>query len=144
MEKRRVRLMVNGMPVSLLTDETDEYMQSLVQQVETEIHQAETPYGPAERPIVMAALNLCDQAVRAGKEAQALKKQLEEQQALVQKQADQIHALRASLDRIEGAACGEPETIFVEHHNPFRSQEEQEPGLKSFFEVDTDGGKKNG
>ena len=144
MEKRRVRLMVNGMPVSLLTDESDEYMQELVRQVEADIHGAETPYGPTERPLLMAALNLCDRAIRAEKEGGELKKQLEEKEARLNRQEDQIRALRASLERLEGAARTdgmESGAVFAEHRNPFRAQEEIEPGLKSFFEIDADGGK---
>ncbi len=148
MEKRRVRLMVNGMPVSLLTDESDEYMQELVRQVEADIHGAETPYGPTERPLLMAALNLCDRAIRAEKEGDELKKQLEEKEARLNQQEDQIRALRASLERLEGAACAGADgldagAVFAEHRNPFRAQEETEPGLKSFFEIDADGGKHN-
>lgn len=144
MEKRRVRLMVNGMPVSLLTDESDEYMQELVRQVEADIQGAQTPYGPTERPLLMAALNLCDRAVRAEKESGELKKRLEENEARLNRQEDRIRALRASLERLEGAACsGEAGAVFAEYRNPFRAQEETEPGLQSFFEIHADGGKPN-
>ena len=76
MEKRRIRMVIGGVPVSLRTDETDEYMQRLAREVEVQMKEADAPGAVPERTAVAAALLLCDRALRAEEETARLRRKL--------------------------------------------------------------------
>lgn len=64
MEKRRVRLEINGVVVGLITEESDAYMQELAQEIgDTMIQvQAASPLITREAAALMIALNYCDES----------------------------------------------------------------------------------
>lgn len=64
MEKRRVRLVINGVVCGLITEESDEYMQTLSKEVEDMMKKvvSASPVITKEAAAVTTALNFCDDA----------------------------------------------------------------------------------
>ena len=80
MEKRRVRLEINGVVCGLITQESDEYMKSLAEEVGemvTEI-QIMSPYITLEAAAMTAALSYCDDARKNGQKSQRLQDRVDE------------------------------------------------------------------
>lgn len=80
MEKRRVRLEINGVVCGLITQESDEYMQALageVGELMTEI-QIASPYITREAAALTAALSYCDDAKKNGQRRHELQERVDE------------------------------------------------------------------
>ena len=80
MEKRRVRLEINGVVCGLITQESDEYMKALAEEVGemiTEI-QIASPYITREAAAITAALSYCDDARKNGQKRQELQDRVDE------------------------------------------------------------------
>ncbi len=80
MEKRRIRLEINGVVCGLITQESEEYMQSLAGEVGElmgNILEA-SPYITREAAALTAALGYCDDAKKNGKQAFALQERIDE------------------------------------------------------------------
>lgn len=80
MEKRRVRLEINGVVCGLITQESDEYMESLAEEVGemiTEI-QIASPYITREAAAITAALSYCDDARKNGTKRHELQERVDE------------------------------------------------------------------
>ncbi len=80
MEKRRIRLEINGVVCGLITGESDEYMQSLAKdagELMREIQEA-SPYITREAAALTAALSYCDDAKKNGKKAFDLQERVDE------------------------------------------------------------------
>ena len=80
MEKRRVRLEINGVVCGLITQESDEYMRSLAEEVGemiTEI-QIASPYITREAAAITAALSYCDDARKNGQKSRQLQERVDE------------------------------------------------------------------
>ncbi len=80
MEKRRVRLEINGVVCGLITQESDEYMRSLAEEVGdliTEI-QIASPYITLEAAAITAALSYCDDAKKNGQKRHELQERVDE------------------------------------------------------------------
>ncbi len=80
MEKRRIRLEINGVVCGLITEESDEYMQSLageVGELMQEIQEA-SPYITREAAALTVALSYCDDAKKNGKKAFDLQERVDE------------------------------------------------------------------
>lgn len=139
MEKRRVRMVIGGVPVSLWTDETNEYMMRLATEVEARMAEANTLNAPAELPAVLAALTLCDRAVRAEDEADRLRRKLAACEEELRAEANRAEILRSSLVRLEeqGARSrSRRRSEFAVHRNPFKNLDmAEQQGMLSFFEV---------
>ena len=85
MEKRRVRLEINGVVCGLITQESDEYMRSLAEEVGemiTEI-QIASPYITREAAAITAALSYCDDARKNGQKSRQLQERVDELEAEV-------------------------------------------------------------
>lgn len=80
MEKRRVKLDVNGVVCGLITEETDEYMQGLGREVGDMMSkiQQSAPMMTREGAAVMTALNFIDEAKKADEKVQKMKERLTE------------------------------------------------------------------
>lgn len=79
-EKRRVRLEINGVVCGLITQETDEYMDSLskdVGELMREIQSA-SPYITREAAALTVALSFCDDARKNGAKAVKLQERVDE------------------------------------------------------------------
>lgn len=80
MEKRRIRLEINGVVCGLITQESEEYMQSIADEVGElmrEILEA-SPYITREAAALTAALSYCDDAKKNGKRAFDLQERVDE------------------------------------------------------------------
>ena len=142
MEKRRIRMVIGGVPVSLRTDETDEYMQRLAREVEAQMKEADAPGAVPECTAVAAALLLCDRALRAEEETARLRRKLSACEEELRAEASRGEILRASLHRLEeqgGRSRSRRPGDFAVHRNPFKAGDlGEQQGLQSFFEVQED------
>lgn len=80
MEKRRVRLEINGVVCGLITQESDDYMKKLAAEVGelmTEI-QIASPYITREAAALTVALSYCDDATKNGQRRQQLQERVDE------------------------------------------------------------------
>ncbi len=80
MEKRRIRLEINGVVCGLITQESEEYMQSLADEVGglmRNILEA-SPYITREAAALTAALSYCDDAKKNGSRAFSLQERVDE------------------------------------------------------------------
>ena len=80
MEKRRVRLEINGVVCGLITQESDDYMKKLAAEVGelmTEI-QIASPYITREAAALTVALSYCDDAAKNGQRRQLLQDRVDE------------------------------------------------------------------
>lgn len=112
MEKRRVRLEINGVVIGLITEESDEYVQQLARQVGEQMRaiQAASPYITREAAALTAALGYLDDA----------------------KKAEDL-ALRHMVAEDERPAA--PAPVPAPHRkNPFRLEMPEQTGLVDFFE----------
>ena len=80
MEKKRIRLEINGVVCGLITQETEEYMQALAAEVGEMMKeiQSASPFIPREAAALTAALSYCDDAKKNGKRAAELSDRVEE------------------------------------------------------------------
>lgn len=67
MEKNRVTVIINGRQYVMVSDESQEYLRRLADYVETKVSDVRksTNNIMGERPIVLAALNICDEYFKA-------------------------------------------------------------------------------
>ncbi len=79
-EKRRIRLEINGVVCGLITQESEEYMGSLAQEVGAMMRQIldASPYITREAAALTAALSCCDEAKKNGRKASSLQDRVEE------------------------------------------------------------------
>lgn len=142
MEKRRLRMVIGGVPVSLWTDETNEYMLRLAAEVERQMTDAGGRSAPAELPAVLAALTLCDRALRAEDEADRLRRRLAACEEELRAEANRAEILRASLLRLEEQGVrsrSRRKSEFAVYRNPFKNPDiGEQQGMQSFFEVQED------
>ncbi len=80
MEKRRIRLEINGVVCGLITQESEEYMESLAQEVGGMMKQVldASPFVTRESAALTAALSYCDDARKNGKKAFDLQERVDE------------------------------------------------------------------
>lgn len=114
MEKRRIRLEVNGVVCGLITEESDEYMRALAQEVGEMMQAIQTasPYITREAAALTAALSYCDDARRNGRQAGQLQDRVDELEVEAEvfqeekaagdaSDAELIHTLREKADALE-------------------------------------------
>lgn len=109
MEKRRIRLEINGVVCGLITQESEEYMQSLAAEVGklmTEILEA-SPFITREAAALTAALSYCDDSKKNGKKAFELQERVDELEVEAEIwQEDKDELLKKAADDA-GAALSE-------------------------------------
>ena len=95
MEKRRVRLEINGVICGLITQESDEYMNSLADEVSEMLEEIQiaSPYITREAAALTVALNYCDDARKNGQK----RKQLQERVDELEVEAEVWHEERADM-----------------------------------------------
>ena len=134
MEKRRVRLEINGVICGLITQESDEYMKSLADEVSEMLEEIQiaSPYITREAAALTVALNYCDDARKNGQKRKQLQERVdeleveaevwhEERADMVQK-ATQLEPLRQELEQLreenqrlrQGVATPENESLLEE------------------------------
>lgn len=107
MEKRRIRLEINGVVCGLITQETEEYMQSLAGEV-GEMMQAITnsaPFITREAAALTVALSYCDDMKKKERKVQELQEHVDELEVEAElrqeEQAAQDPALNEKLAELE-------------------------------------------
>lgn len=95
MEKRRVRLEINGVVCRLITQESDEYMRSLVHELEELLEEIQlaSPYITREAAALTAALSYCDDARKNAQQKKALRDRVDE----LEVEAEVWHEERADM-----------------------------------------------
>lgn len=95
MEKRRVRLEINGVVCGLITQESDEYMRSLANELEEKLMEVQlaSPYITREAAALTVALNYCDDARKNGQK----RKQLQDRVDELEVEAEVWHEERADM-----------------------------------------------
>ena len=95
MEKRRVRLEINGVVCGLITQESDEYMRSLANELEEMLMEVQlaSPYITREAAALTVALNYCDDARKNGQK----RKQLQDRVDELEVEAEVWHEERADM-----------------------------------------------
>jgi len=80
LEKRRVRLEINGIVCGLITQESDEYMKALSDEVGGLMREVmvASPYITREAAALTAALSCCDDAKKNGRKAASLQERVDE------------------------------------------------------------------
>ena len=80
MEKRRIRLEINGVLCGLITEESEEYMEALAGEVGEMMRniQEASPYITREAAALTAALGYCDDAKKNGNKAFSLQERVDE------------------------------------------------------------------
>ncbi len=80
MEKKRIRLEINGVVCGLITQESEEYMRSLADEVGTMMKEVldASPFITREAAALTAALSYCDDAKKNGKKACELQERIDE------------------------------------------------------------------
>lgn len=113
MEKRRVRLEINGVVCGLITQESDEYMNALADEVGRLMQeiQASSPYITREAAALTVALSFCDDARKNGAKATELQERvdeleveaeiMQEEQAAKEQSAQSDPALLEKLQKLE-------------------------------------------
>lgn len=80
MEKRRIRLDIDGVVCRLITQEDDRYMEDLAKEIGEQLEETRivSPYITREAAALTAALNYCDEAKKKGRLNALLKDRVEE------------------------------------------------------------------
>lgn len=110
MEKRRVRLTINGVVCGLITGESEAYMQSLADEVGNLMRQIMTasPFITREAAALTAALSLCDDCHKNGERAAALAEKNEELEVEAELwQEEKVELLKSAVDTQKDAQLAE-------------------------------------
>lgn len=148
MEKRRVRLEINGVVLGVITEESDEYMEALAEEVGDQMQAIldASPFITREAAALTAALGYLDDAKKA--EDLALQHMLRADELAAKRQepapAPATPAAPSAAEAAPEDPSAEPETQESapakppkkKRKNPMRQEPEMEQtGLLEFFEV---------
>lgn len=110
MEKRRVRLSINGVVCGVITGESEKYMQSLALEVGDMMKQimAASPLITREAAALTVALSCCDDAHKFSERAGALKERMEELEVAAELwQEEKVELLKSAVDTQKDAQMAE-------------------------------------
>lgn len=110
MEKRRVRLNINGVVCGLITGESAEYMQALADEVGALMKQImdSSPLITREAAALTAALSICDDCHKNADRAAALQERMDKLEVEAEIwQEEKVELLKASLDTQKDAQLAE-------------------------------------
>lgn len=125
MDKRRVRLSINGVVCGLITGESEEYMQVLADEVGDMMKQImdASPFVTREAAALTAALSICDDCHKNADLAKRLKERKEELEVEAELwQEEKVELLKSAVDTqkdaqlAEKAARLESENTRLEEH----------------------------
>lgn len=111
MEKRRVKLNINGVVCGLITSESDEYIQQLSQELERRMTQilASSPFITREAAALMVALNYCDESNKSDERIYEMKRRVQE----IEKKALEIERQSVMLKK-ENAQLWEETAVLLQ------------------------------
>lgn len=106
MEKRRIRLEINGVVCGLITQESEEYMESLAGEVGRLMQsiQEASPYITREAAALTAALSYCDDAGKNGRQITELQERIDE----LEVEAELWQEEKVEMEKSGGAAAADP------------------------------------
>lgn len=141
MSKNRVKLNICGISCSLITEDSEEYMESLAGEVEATMKAFMKATGlmKPELAAVTTALSFCDELKkeRAAKPDNAAEKELKRQDGELRLAKERIRELEGQLERAQAEWTGDgpkPE-VKKQLKNPLRLGDEfEQQGFVSFFE----------
>lgn len=110
MDKRRVRLTINGVVCGLITGESEEYMQSLADEVGHLMGQVmeASPFVTREAAALTAALSICDDSHKHADRAAALHDRVEELEVEAELwQEEKVELLKSAVDTQKDAQLAE-------------------------------------
>lgn len=116
MEKRRVRLEINGIVCGLITEESDEYMDALCVEVGDMMRKilAASPFITREAAALTTALNFCDESRRGDTQVADMKQRNREMERRVLEAERQTVALKKENNQLweeTGALLTETDTV---------------------------------
>lgn len=115
MEKRRVRLDINGVVCGLITEESDEYMQALADEVGIMMLEimAASPFVTREAAALTVALNFCDEAKKNEETALRRRKKLKD----IEKRALEVERASAEMKKENAQLWEETEALLNQPGN---------------------------
>ena len=95
MEKNRITVIINGRQYVVVSDESQEYLKRLADHVSAKVSEVrnQTKNIMGERPIVLAALNICDEYFKALEGGNVIASQVE-------RTSEKMEKLQAENDRL--------------------------------------------
>lgn len=132
-EKRRVRLEINGVVCGLITQESDEYMGSLADEVGALMReiQVSSPYITREAAALTVALSFCDDARKNGAKAAQLQERVDE----LEVEAEIMQEEQAKKEQLAAGQAAQPDPALLERlqkletENTALSEAAQQAGL---------------
>lgn len=109
MDRRRMRLEINGVLCGVITQESDEYMNGLAKEVGELMQQIQTasPYITREAAALTVALGYCDDAKKNGRKAAELSERAEELEV-------EVEIWQEETERAKLSAGGEGDAALLE------------------------------
>lgn len=120
MEKRRVRLVIEGIVCGLITEEDDAYMEMVSAEVSATIKKviASSPFITREAAALTAALSYCDEAKKGDDRLLQMKRrvyEMERKMLEAQQEAGQLRRENAQLWEETGALLDQPKETAAEN-----------------------------
>jgi Cell division protein ZapA. len=130
-EKRRIRLEINGIVCGLITEESDEYMHSLAGEVEAYVKKilASSPLMTKESAAMMAALSFCDSGKKSDDRLYSMKQRVLE----MEKKTTEAQRVSGALKKENSQLWEETDALLSKTEKPEESEELQE--LRKKIEV---------
>lgn len=101
MEKNKITVFVCGQKITLLTTESEKYVNDIASKVETTINSLFSSSNMSkEKCAVMAALDFCDDECRARAAMNEIKEQIKDYISDTQKLRDENAALKAEIEKL--------------------------------------------
>lgn len=125
MEKRRVRLNINGVVCGLITGESEEYMQALADEVGDLMKQImdSSPFITREAAALTAALSICDDCHKNADLAKRLQERKEELEVEAELwQEEKVELLKSAVDTQKDAQLAEKAARLAEKVSRLESE----------------------
>lgn len=125
MDKRRVRLSINGVVCGLITGESEEYMQALADEVGDMMKQImdASPFITREAAALTAALSICDDCHKNADLARRLYERKEELEVEAELwQEEKVELLKSAVDTQKDAQLAEKAARLAEKANRLESE----------------------
>lgn len=125
MDKRRVRLNINGIVCGLITGESEEYMQALADEVGALMKQITdaSPFITREAAALTAALSICDDCHKNADRAARLQERKEELEVEAELwQEEKVELLKSAVDTQKDAQLAEKAARLAEKASRLESE----------------------
>ena len=105
MDRNRITVIINGRQYVVVSDESQEYLKKLAEYVSEKVDyvRQSTKNIMGERPIVLAALNICDEYFKALEGGNAIASQAERNSEKMQKLKEENESLKQELESLKSS-----------------------------------------